>query len=114
MKSFELRSAKLMTVFIVALALSVLASPALASKWPGVDETVVEKYAEQSGRPPSEPLINTDQGDILLFVFLLAGVAGGFVLGYYWREFFGGHKDSSHKDSSRRRHLVKDDTDGAR
>jgi cobalt/nickel transport system permease protein len=54
-------------------------------KWPGVDESVVEKYAGEHGREASEPLINTDQGDLLLFVFLLAGVVGGFIGGYYWR-----------------------------
>ncbi|MCL5023955.1 MAG: cobalt transporter [Nitrospirae bacterium] len=56
-----------------------------AEKWPGVDESVVEKYAKQHGREASKPLINTDQGDLLLFVFLLAGAIGGFVAGYYWR-----------------------------
>lgn len=60
--------------------------PATGSdKWPGVDETVVEKYAKEHGREASEPLINTDQGDILLFVFLIAGVIGGFAAGYSWR-----------------------------
>jgi hypothetical protein len=54
-------------------------------KWPGVDESVVEKYAKEQGREAREPLINTDQGDLLLFVFLLAGVTGGFIGGYYWR-----------------------------
>ena len=54
-------------------------------KWPGVDESVVEKYAGEHGREASEPLINTDQGDLLLFVFLLAGAVGGFIGGYYWR-----------------------------
>ncbi len=59
---------------------------ALASAtWAGVDETVVEKYAREQGRESREPLINTDQGDLLLFVFLLAGAVGGFVAGYYWR-----------------------------
>jgi ABC-type cobalt transport system substrate-binding protein len=57
-------------------------------KWSGVDETVVEKFAEQAGRPPREPLINTDQGDLLLFFFLVAGAVGGFVGGYYFRELF--------------------------
>ena len=55
-------------------------------KWGGVDESVVEKYAEEHGRKAVEPLINTDQGDLLLFVFLLGGAVGGFVGGYYWRE----------------------------
>ncbi len=58
------------------------------TQWSGVDETVVEKFAEEAGREARDPYINTDQGDILLFVFLLAGVAGGFVLGYYYRDVF--------------------------
>lgn len=56
-----------------------------SEKWPGVDESVVEKYAKEHGREAHEPLINTDQGDLLLFVFLLAGTVGGFAAGYYWR-----------------------------
>lgn len=64
-----------------------LSSPAFPGKekWPGVDETVVEKYAKEHGREAREPLINTDQGDLLLFVFLLAGTVGGFIAGYSWR-----------------------------
>ena len=58
------------------------------AQWSGVDETVVEKFAQEAGREARDPYINTDQGDILLFVFLLAGVAGGFVLGYYFRDLF--------------------------
>jgi hypothetical protein len=56
-----------------------------AEKWPGVDESVVEKYAKENGREAIKPLINTDQGDLLLFVFLVAGTVGGFAAGYYWR-----------------------------
>lgn len=64
-----------------------LFSPAAfgTEKWPGVDESVVEKYAKEHGREAHEPLINTDQGDLLLFVFLLAGTVGGFIAGYSWR-----------------------------
>ena len=58
------------------------------AKWEGVDETVVEKFATEANRPPRDPFINTDQGDLLLFLFLLAGLAGGFVGGYYYRELF--------------------------
>ena len=54
-------------------------------KWPGVDETVVEKFAKEQGRAAHPPLIDTDRGDLLLFLFLLAGAVGGFVAGYYWR-----------------------------
>ncbi|RNC69223.1 MAG: cobalt ABC transporter permease [Desulfuromonadales bacterium] len=53
--------------------------------WVGVDEAVVEKIAREHGREAKPPLINTDRGDLLLFVFLLAGVVGGFAGGYYWR-----------------------------
>lgn len=60
-----------------------------AAKWAGVDEAVVEKYAAQYGRTARDPLINTDQGDLLLFVFALAGSVGGFICGYYWRKLFG-------------------------
>ena len=56
--------------------------------WSGVDETVVEKYAEAAGRPARKPYINTDQGDLLLFCFVIAGAAGGFVSGYCFRELF--------------------------
>lgn len=56
-----------------------------AEQWPGVDESVVEKYAAEHGREAQEPLINTDQGDLLLFVFLIAGTIGGFAAGYSWR-----------------------------
>ena len=58
------------------------------AKWAGVDETVVEKYAEEAGRPAWKPFINTDQGDLLLFFFLIAGAVGGFVGGYCFRELF--------------------------
>jgi len=56
-----------------------------SEKWPGVDESVIEKYAKEHGREAREPFINTDQGDLLLFVFLIAGAVGGFIAGYYWR-----------------------------
>ena len=59
-----------------------------AASWPGVDEAVIEKVAEKAGRPAREPFINTDQGDLLLFVFLAAGIAGGFVAGYNFRTLF--------------------------
>jgi hypothetical protein len=62
--------------------------PGQAASWPGVDETVIEKFAEKAGRPAREPFINTDQGDLLLFVFLIAGIVGGFIGGYNFRVLF--------------------------
>ena len=57
---------------------------AAEGKWAGVDDTVVGKYAKEHGREKRDSYINTDQGDLLLFVFLLAGVLGGFTAGYSW------------------------------
>ncbi len=67
--------------FFTSIDLPVTAS----DKWGGVDESVVEKYAEEHGRAPLDPLINTDQGDLLLFMFLIGGIIAGFAAGYYWR-----------------------------
>jgi cobalt/nickel transport protein len=65
-----------------------------SEKWQGVDESVVEKVAREHGREAKTPLINTDQGDLLLFVFLLAGVVGGFTAGYYWRVLMESRRDN--------------------
>ena len=62
---------------------------AAGEKWPGVDESVIQKVAKEHGRETKEPWIDTDRGDLLLFVFLLAGAVGGFIGGYYWRVLTG-------------------------
>ena len=80
-------------VLVVVVALAALGWILLADNvpegeegpWGGVDVTVIEKYAVDAGREPREPFINTDQGDLLLFVFALGGAVGGFAAGYYWR-----------------------------
>ncbi len=59
-----------------------------ATTWEGVDKVVVEKVAAEAGRPAREPYINTDQGDLLLCLFLLAGAIGGFIVGYAFRALF--------------------------
>ena len=80
-------------IVVAALMVAVVAGLTLLlgrqrAKWAGVDETVVEKYAEEAGHPARKPYINTDQGDLLLFFFLIAGTGGGFVAGYCFRELF--------------------------
>lgn len=80
-----------LSAVLALVALLGVGSPALAQeepKWPGVDEAVVEKFARELGREAREPFINTDQGDLLLFLFALAGALGGFVMGYYWHKLF--------------------------
>ncbi len=55
-------------------------------KWKGIDVSIVGKYAEKYGHPPRKPYINTDQGDLLLFVFTVAGLIGGIIIGYNIRK----------------------------
>jgi ABC-type cobalt transport system substrate-binding protein len=82
-------STRLIVLLILAVVIFIpqlsLSSEKNGEKWKGVDDAVIEKFAQQHGREPKEPLINTDTGDLLLFVFLLAGAIGGFIAGYYWR-----------------------------
>lgn len=80
-------------IVVVITCLAVVGSIAFSGEapegeegpWGGVDVTVIEKYAADAGREAREPFINTDQGDLLLFVFALGGAVGGFIAGYYWR-----------------------------
>lgn len=84
-----MRTKTLILALVLPLRLIAGGSPAhAASEWVGVDEKVVEKFAHEAGRPAREPLVNTDRGDLLLFVFLAAGAAGGFVAGYCYRALF--------------------------
>lgn len=85
-----------MNRLVLILLVCVVLAPAAMAKWEGADETVVEKFAEEAGRGAKDPLINTDQGDLLLFVFLGAGSVGGFVMGYLYRDLF----------SKKERHIV--------
>ena len=61
-------------------------------KWQGIDEAVVKKIAREQGREARQPLINTGEGDLQLFVFLMAGAVGGFAAGYCWRMLTEGKK----------------------
>ncbi len=66
-------------------------------KWTGIDVSIVGKYAKKYGHPPRDPYINTDQGDLLLFVFTFFGLIGGIIIGYNFRKLFVERKD---KDNS--------------
>lgn len=75
-----------LVVFIIASAIA-CAWASEQDKWPGVDEAVVKKFARDAGREAREPFISMG-GDMLLFAFLAAGAAGGFIAGYYFRQIF--------------------------
>lgn len=79
-----------MKPFLAALFVWLLPAvpPAYAeSSWVGVDEAIVEKFAEEAGRKPDDPGFFS-KGDLPLFAFLAAGAAGGFICGYYFRQLF--------------------------
>ncbi len=57
------------------------------TRWAGVDEAVIEKIAAEAGRSP-RPLWFEMEGDLALFLFLCAGIAGGSVFGYCFRMIF--------------------------
>ncbi len=82
-----MKPAILCAALVFALAAAWLET-ADGAAWPGVDETVVEKYATAAGRPPQRPLVDPGEGSLLLFLFLIAGAVGGFAAGYYFREVF--------------------------
>jgi ABC-type cobalt transport system substrate-binding protein len=77
----------LLHIIILPTLLFTLNFFALAPRpWTGVDEAVVEKIAREHGREARKPLLDPGEGDLLLFLFLGAGAAGGFVAGYFWRK----------------------------
>lgn len=86
---------------ILFAGLILIASPSAAEeqkeKWAGIDESVIEKYATDKGREASDPLFNVE-GDMLLFLFALAGAVGGFIMGYYWHKVFVVDKPSQEND----------------
>jgi hypothetical protein len=96
----------LVTVFLLFTVHCSLFTASFAADWSGVDESVVEKYAKDHGREAREPLINTDQGDLLLFMFLTER-HGGFAAGYYWRTLM---EDRTKKAENRAQ--IKDRGDG--
>jgi len=93
---------RLMMLSALITALFAISQPVFSAeeKWQGLDEKVVGRIAEEHGRPPKEPLINTGEGDLQLFVFLMAGVAGGFAAGYYWRALLDGRPDKNSGDKA--------------
>ena len=53
--------------------------------WSDATDVLSKEAAQQVGRAPVAPLINTEQGNMLVFFFCLGGIVAGFTIGYYWR-----------------------------
>lgn len=92
----------LRSVVLCAVLLGGLAGGSLQAgeKWLGVDDAVVNKIAREHGREAQKSLIDTGQGDLQLFAFLLAGTVGGFVAGYYWRVLLEGRNNPADKKTT--------------
>ncbi len=82
---------------LLALSRPSLAATAEQARWAGVDERVVERFATEAGRHPWRTLLD-GSGDLPLFLFLCAGIAGGFVLGYGWRSLFAERRGRTGED----------------
>jgi hypothetical protein len=55
----------------------------------GTDDKISEVtkiYVQKAGVAQRAPYINTDKGDILLFLFGFSGLVVGFYLGYNWKQ----------------------------
>jgi len=82
------------TISLLACELAMLATEGCngpdggSGQWPGVDETVVGRFAREAGRSSTSPIIDWVHGDSLLFAFLCAGLVAGFVLGFFGRALF--------------------------
>jgi membrane protease YdiL (CAAX protease family) len=82
-----LATASVGVVLVLAIVGSVFfATSHKAGPWIDTTDVVALQGAKGLGRQVATPLINTDQGHMLVFFFTLAGVAAGSAIGYYWRK----------------------------
>lgn len=77
----------IMGLMAISLLMGATAPATAGEQWQGTD-VVVEKILQEYGAQPRDPLINTDQGDLILFVFALGGFAAGLLVGYHGRRLF--------------------------
>lgn len=72
---------------MIGVTLTHLVPGGAPERWPGVDEAVVQRLAGEAGRRPWASLVDA-QGDLRAFLFLAAGIVGGFIAGYLYRLIF--------------------------
>ena len=90
-------------IFLVFFILMVVSGLYLGHDYGGTDAVVndiANEYAVAVGAGERDPYINTDQGDLLLFLFALAGTVVGFYLGYQWRNIMD-KKEPEHESSTK-------------
>ncbi|MCZ7664504.1 MAG: cobalt transporter [Thermoleophilia bacterium] len=88
----SLRRIATVLVFVAVVAAAVTPTALHRGKgagdYVGIDESIMEARAQEAGREARPPFINTDQGDLLLFVFTVGGLLAGGALGYLGRMVF--------------------------
>ena len=80
-------------IVVVVLLLAIIGSVALSGEttvrekglWSDATDVLSNTAASEAGRESRDPLINTEQGNMLIFFFALGGVVAGFAIGYNWR-----------------------------
>ncbi len=91
------RANVLSKVFLALLVIAGLSIVAYAKGYVGVDDKVIGKFAADAGKEPSPSLLSLE-GDLGLFVFLIAGAVGGFACGYFYRSLSSKKEDKAGKD----------------
>jgi len=69
-------------VAVVSLGGLLWAIALTTGDWVGIDAGIMERVAEERGRAAWTPFINTDVGDLLLFMFFGGAVAAGAAVGW--------------------------------
>ncbi|MBK7976085.1 MAG: energy-coupling factor ABC transporter permease [Deltaproteobacteria bacterium] len=79
------RSSAVPAALLAAVIWAAPAGPAAAEeRFLGLDETVIEAAGAAGGRPATGPVLDVEQGDLLLFVFSLGTFVAGVVVGVSW------------------------------
>lgn len=67
-------------------------------KWKALDETVIEKIAQERGKEPRA--LFELEGDLELFLFTLIAGISGFVVGYFWRKLLDERENSYREEKT--------------
>ena len=90
------QTGKKLLFFVAGFAALVLIAIVFGqAEFQGADVAVTnlaDRFAQKVGAGSRDPFLNTDKGDLLLFLFALSGLVSGFFLGYQWRNLFSKEK----------------------
>lgn len=79
----------LFLIIIILMFVSIIYTSLKFDEISAADENtgiIIKEVAKAAGVEEKDPLINTDKGDLLLFVFCFSGLIAGFALGHSWKD----------------------------